>query len=69
MTLLYIITFGTFSGLAAQFGLLIKNLYGADVFGADGRRARRSTRSTGRWSARPHASSPARSPTVSAGRG
>jgi NNP family nitrate/nitrite transporter-like MFS transporter len=36
MTVLYIITFGTFSGLAAQFGLLIKNLYGADVFGAQG---------------------------------
>ena len=29
MTLLYIMTFGTFSGLAAQFGLLMKNLYGA----------------------------------------
>ncbi len=29
MTLLYIMTFGTFSGLAAQFGLLLKNLYGA----------------------------------------
>jgi hypothetical protein len=28
MTLLYIITFGTFSGLAAQFGLLMKNFYG-----------------------------------------
>ncbi len=28
MTLLYIMTFGTFSGLAAQFGLLMKNLYG-----------------------------------------
>ena len=36
MTVLYVITFGTFSGLAAQFGLLIKNLYGTDVFGADG---------------------------------
>ncbi|MBK8458939.1 MAG: MFS transporter [Micropruina sp.] len=29
MTLLYIMTFGTFSGLAAQFGLLMANLYGA----------------------------------------
>ncbi len=29
MTLLYIMTFGTFSGLAAQFGLLMSNLYGA----------------------------------------
>lgn len=29
MTLLYIMTFGTFSGLAAQFGLLVNNLYGA----------------------------------------
>ena len=29
MTMLYIMTFGTFSGLSAQFGLLIKNLYGA----------------------------------------
>jgi NNP family nitrate/nitrite transporter-like MFS transporter len=29
MTLVYIMTFGTFSGLAAQFGLLMKNLYGA----------------------------------------
>lgn len=36
MTVLYVITFGTFSGLAAQFGLLIKNLFGTDVFGADG---------------------------------
>ncbi len=30
MTLLYIMTFGTFSGLAAQFGLLMLNLYGAN---------------------------------------
>jgi len=30
MTLLYIMTFGTFSGLAAQFGLLANSLYGAD---------------------------------------
>lgn len=29
MTLLYIMTFGTFSGLSAQFGLLMFNLYGA----------------------------------------
>lgn len=29
MTLLYIMTFGTFSGLSAQFGLLTINLYGA----------------------------------------
>jgi NNP family nitrate/nitrite transporter-like MFS transporter len=36
MTVLYVITFGTFSGLAAQFGLLIKNLFGGDVFGASG---------------------------------
>jgi MFS transporter, NNP family, nitrate/nitrite transporter len=28
MTLLYIMTFGTFSGMAAQFGLLMANLYG-----------------------------------------
>ena len=29
MTLLYIMTFGTFSGLSGQFGLLMKNLYGS----------------------------------------
>ena len=29
MTALYVMTFGIFSGLSAQFGLLIKNLYGA----------------------------------------
>ncbi len=29
MTALYIMTFGTFSGLSAQFGLLMSNLYGA----------------------------------------
>jgi NNP family nitrate/nitrite transporter-like MFS transporter len=29
MTLLYVMTFGTFSGLSAQFGLLMGNLYGA----------------------------------------
>jgi NNP family nitrate/nitrite transporter-like MFS transporter len=28
MTILYIMTFGTFSGLSAQFGLLMANLYG-----------------------------------------
>ncbi|TXH44635.1 MAG: NarK/NasA family nitrate transporter [Actinobacteria bacterium] len=36
MTLLYVITFGTFSGFAAVFGLLIKNTYGSAVFGAAG---------------------------------
>jgi NNP family nitrate/nitrite transporter-like MFS transporter len=36
MTLLYVITFGTFSGFAAVFAVLIKNKYGSDVFGADG---------------------------------
>ena len=29
MTLLYVMTFGIFSGMSAQFGLLIKNLYGS----------------------------------------
>ncbi|WP_255555888.1 MFS transporter [Tessaracoccus palaemonis] len=29
MTILYIMTFGTFSGLSAQFGLLMTNLYGS----------------------------------------
>ncbi len=29
MTVLYVMTFGTFSGLAAQFGLLMTNLYGS----------------------------------------
>lgn len=29
MTVLYIMTFGTFSGLSAQFGLLVINLYGS----------------------------------------
>ena len=29
MTLLYLMTFGIFSGLSAQFGLLIKNIFGA----------------------------------------
>ncbi len=36
MTVLYVITFGTFAGFAATFGLLIKNIYGSDVFGNDG---------------------------------
>ncbi len=36
MTLLYVITFGSFSGFAAIFGLLIKNIYGSDMFGAEG---------------------------------
>ena len=36
MTYLYVITFGTFSGLAAGFGLLINNLYGTKVFGESG---------------------------------
>lgn len=36
MTYLYVITFGTFSGLAAGFGLLINNLYGSKVFGEAG---------------------------------
>jgi NNP family nitrate/nitrite transporter-like MFS transporter len=36
MTYLYVITFGTFSGLAAGFGLLISNLYGTKVFGEGG---------------------------------
>jgi len=39
MTLLYIMTFGTFSGLSAQFGLLMANLYGignADIVQGSG---------------------------------
>lgn len=36
MTYLYVITFGTFSGLAAGFGLLINNLYGTRAFGEAG---------------------------------
>lgn len=36
MTYLYVITFGTFSGLAATFGLLIANLYGSGKFGEQG---------------------------------
>ena len=36
MTYLYVITFGTFSGLAAGFALLINNLYGTKVFGEAG---------------------------------
>jgi len=35
MTWLYILTFGTFSGMAAQFALLMKNFYGTP-FGAQG---------------------------------
>ena len=30
MTLMYVATFGLFSGFSAQFGLLIKNIYGPD---------------------------------------
>ncbi len=36
MTYLYAVTFGTFSGLAAGFALLIHNLYGTKVFGDSG---------------------------------
>ena len=36
MTFLYVVTFGTFSGLAAGFALLIGNLYGPSKFGAEG---------------------------------
>jgi NNP family nitrate/nitrite transporter-like MFS transporter len=36
MTLLYVITFGAFSGFAAVFGLLIKTRYGTEVFGDEG---------------------------------
>ncbi len=39
MTVLYVMTFGTFSGLSAQFGLLMKNLYAAgnlDIVNAAG---------------------------------
>ncbi len=39
MTLLYIMTFGTFAGLSAQFGLLMANLYGignADIVSGTG---------------------------------
>ena len=36
MTYLYVITFGTFSGLAAAFGLMINSIYGSSVFGAEG---------------------------------
>ncbi len=36
MTYLYVITFGTFSGLAAGFALLIGNLYGPAKFGEEG---------------------------------
>jgi len=43
MTLIYIMTFGTFSGLAAQFGLLMGNLYGsgnADIVSGSGAAAK-----------------------------
>lgn len=36
MTVLYVINFGAFSGFAAIFALLIKNLFGTGVFGEDG---------------------------------
>jgi len=36
MTLLYVITFGAFSGFAAVFALIISNVYGTSVFGEDG---------------------------------
>ncbi|WP_061965263.1 MFS transporter [Demequina aurantiaca] len=36
MTVLYVVTFGAFSGFAAVFGLLIDNIYGTGVFGDDG---------------------------------
>lgn len=36
MTLLYVMTFGAFSGFAAVFGLLIKARYGTEVFGDEG---------------------------------
>jgi len=36
MTLLYVVTFGTFSGFAASFALLIKNVYGDATFGKAG---------------------------------
>lgn len=43
MTILYIMTFGTFSGLSAQFGLLTTNLYGSgnpDIVSGSGAAAR-----------------------------
>ena len=49
MTLLYIMTFGTFSGLAAQFGLLMQNLYGsgnADIVRGTGASAQSSSTGT-----------------------
>ena len=36
MTLLYVVTFGAFSGFAAIFALLIRNIYGVGVFGDEG---------------------------------
>ncbi len=68
MTVLYVITFGTFSGLAAQFGLLIKNLFGADAFGAAGLDAAKYVFWGAARSDPLRGSSPARSPTASAGR-
>ena len=57
MTLLYIMTFGTFSGLAAQFGLLMTNLYGngnSEIVQGRGRPpgARRGLRRPGRGEVR-----------------
>ena len=64
MTLLYIMTFGTFSGLAAQFGLLMTNLYGTgntDIVSGTGaarhrphRRLRRARRREVRLPRPPH---------------
>ncbi len=39
MTLLYVVTFGAFSGFAAVFALLINDVYGTGVFGEDGIKA------------------------------
>jgi NNP family nitrate/nitrite transporter-like MFS transporter len=39
MTLLYVVTFGAFSGFAAIFALLISQVFGTGVFGADGIKA------------------------------
>lgn len=36
MTVLYVVTFGAFSGFAAVFALLIENVYGSHVFGDQG---------------------------------
>lgn len=48
LTLLYIMTFGSFSGLSATFPLLIKQIYGQ----LEGARIRWRLRSSDRWSAR-----------------